>query len=70
MEHEDLITIGPASRILAMSAEHLRALEKRGVLSAMRCGRIRLFKRGDVERLRLEREHLAEDRMRLQAGGQ
>lgn len=70
MDKDELITIGPASRLLSMSAEHVRVLEKKGVLSAIRCGRLRLFKRCEVERLRLEREHLAEDRMRLQVARQ
>jgi len=68
MEQDDFLTIGPVSRLLCISAEHIRTLEKKGVLPAIRCGRLRLFKRCDVERLRVERETVAEDRMRLQAG--
>lgn len=56
MEHDDYLTIGPASRLLCVSPEYLRTLDRKGVLPAIRSGQLRLFKRSEVEALRSQRE--------------
>ena len=58
---EVLLMATDAARILGMSAENVRALEKSGKLPAMKTtsGR-RIFKASDVERLAAEREQAKE----------
>jgi excisionase family DNA binding protein len=56
----DLMTPSDAARVLGLSADSVRVLSDNGRLPAMRTvsGR-RLFRRGDVDRLAMERaEHL------------
>ena len=57
----DLLTPSDAARVLGLSADSVRVLSDSGRLPAMRTvsGR-RLFRRGDVDRLALQRaQHLA-----------
>jgi excisionase family DNA binding protein len=49
------ILVGEASRILAISANHVRYLERTGQLPARRIGNLRVFKRDDVVQLAEER---------------
>ena len=54
---ESLVETGRAARELHVSSEGLRALEARGVISAIRTiGGRRLFKWADVMRLKAERD--------------
>jgi excisionase family DNA binding protein len=54
--NEDLLTPSDAARVLGLSADSVRVLSDNGRLPAMRTvsGR-RLFRRGDVDRLALQR---------------
>lgn len=53
----NLITVGEAGKILELSADSVRRLERDGVLPAIKVGKgQRLFQEGDVKRLRTERE--------------
>ncbi len=51
----DRIFSGEAARILGCSVPLVHYLEKRGRLVATRIGQVRVFDRGDVERLAIER---------------
>jgi DNA-binding transcriptional MerR regulator len=55
-EDDDLITTLPSARILGCSPDRVRQLERAGVLPARRVSGIRMFRRADVERLRVQRE--------------
>lgn len=55
------IMVGEAARILAISANHVRYLERTGQLRARRIGHYRVFQRKEVEAL-------AEDRYRRATG--
>lgn len=55
-EDEDLITTLPSAQILGYSPDRVRQLERTGVLPARRVSGIRMFRRSDVERLRVQRE--------------
>lgn len=52
---EPEMLIGEAARILKLSANHVRYLERTGQLRARRIGLIRIFARVDVEQLAAER---------------
>lgn len=57
----ELLTVSQASRQLGVSEGSVRAYEKAGLLSALRVGNgMRLFRQGDVERLRTERQKKSE----------
>jgi DNA-binding transcriptional MerR regulator len=49
------ILIGDAARILAISPNHVRYLERTGQLRARRIGHIRVFVRAEVEALAADR---------------
>jgi DNA-binding transcriptional MerR regulator len=49
------VMIGEAARILSISANHVRYLERTGQLRARRIGKYRVFIRKDVEALAEER---------------
>lgn len=53
MKNENLLTTFGAARILDVSVERVRQLEREGKLKAQRAagGRFRLFRRDEVERL-------------------
>jgi DNA-binding transcriptional MerR regulator len=53
------ILTGEASRILAISANHVRYLERTGQLHARRIGNVRVYDRAEVERLAHHRYRLA-----------
>ncbi len=54
---DDLMTVADAGKILGVSADMVRLLERNGQLRALRTTRgVRLFRRDDVERLAAERE--------------
>ncbi len=55
MGNEDRILVSQAARALGVSADHIRYLERRGVLHAERVGGVRIFRRRDVEQLAEER---------------
>jgi DNA-binding transcriptional MerR regulator len=55
------VLVGEAARILAISVNHVRYLERTGQLRARRIGKYRVFLRKDVE-------HLAEERYRRATG--
>lgn len=56
---DDLMTTGEAARVLGLSADMVRWLERDGRLPAQRTTNgIRLFRRGDVERLAADRTRL------------
>jgi excisionase family DNA binding protein len=53
----DLITVGEAGKILNLSADSVRRLDREGVLrAAIRVGGQRLFSQAEVERLRVQRQ--------------
>jgi excisionase family DNA binding protein len=53
---DDLMTSGEAARLLALSADMVRWLEREGRLPAQRTTNgLRLFRRSDVEALKAER---------------
>lgn len=49
------ILIGEAARILTVSPNHVRYLERTGQLRARRIGHVRIFLRAEVQRLADER---------------
>ena len=49
------ILIGEAARILTISPQHVRYLERTGQLRARRIGNIRVFVKAEVEQLAEER---------------
>jgi len=54
---DDILTSGPAARIIGFSTEALRQVVRAGNLRAMRtAGGVLLFKRSDVERFAAERQ--------------
>lgn len=54
---EQLLSTGDVARRLGVSAEFVRALERRGKITSVRTvGGRRIFAAGDVERLAVERE--------------
>lgn len=57
-----LLTTGEVSKLLDLSADQVRRLEREGRLSAIRVGKgQRLFRELDVERLRTDRARKAQD---------
>ena len=55
---DDLMTTGDAARLLGLSTDMVRLLEREGRLPAQRAiNGFRLFRRGDVEKLVAERAH-------------
>jgi excisionase family DNA binding protein len=57
---DDLMTTGEAARVLGVSADMVRWLEREGRLPAQRTTNgVRLFRRGDVEKLAAERARAA-----------
>ena len=54
MATTDVMT-GEAARILSVSANHVRYLERTGQLRARRVGLVRIFSRQEVEQLARER---------------
>lgn len=65
MSHE--VMVGEASRILAISSNHVRYLEKTGQLHARRVGIYRIFDRKEVEQLAEERYRKATGQARFRA---
>lgn len=57
----ELVTTGPAARIAGVSAETMRAWERRGWVSSMRVSGLRLFDAGDVRRAAERRARLRAD---------
>jgi excisionase family DNA binding protein len=56
LDPNDLLTPSDAARVLGLSADSVRVLSDSGRLPSMRTiGGRRLFRRGDVDRLALER---------------
>jgi excisionase family DNA binding protein len=56
LDPNDLLTPSDAARVLGLSADSVRVLSDSGRLASMRTiGGRRLFRRGDVDRLVLER---------------
>lgn len=53
------ILVGEAARILQVSVDMVRYLDRTGQLPARRIGHVRVFERAAVERLALERYRLA-----------
>lgn len=52
----DLVPVGAAARVLAISITALRRLERRGEIPSVRVGRRLLFRRATLERFASERE--------------
>lgn len=60
---DDLMTTGEAARLLALSPDGVRWLERGGRLPARRTTNgVRLFRRGDVEDLAAERARAAQNK--------
>jgi excisionase family DNA binding protein len=59
------LTTGIAARVLKCSETHIRDLERRGILPAVKTSNgIRLFNRADIERLAAERAQRLDRRSR------
>jgi excisionase family DNA binding protein len=58
LDPNDLLTPSDAARVLGLSADSVRVLSDSGRLASMRTiGGRRLFRRGDVDRLAVERSN-------------
>ena len=50
---QDLVTVSEVARVLRVSEQTVRNLDRRGILQALRLSNgTRVFKRGDIEKLR------------------
>ncbi len=65
----DMLLPHEAARILGVTPDAVRAMEKNGRLHADRIGGMRVFNRRDVEKLQAERERLAETKERQVTAG-
>lgn len=64
----DLMTTGEAARVLGLSSDMVRWLEREGRLPAERTTNgVRLFRRGDVEQLERSRAAVTAERARISA---
>jgi excisionase family DNA binding protein len=65
---DDLMTTGEAARVLGLSTDMVRLLERDGLVRAQRTTNgLRLFRRRDVEKLAAKRARVADKKQRRSA---